>query len=180
MEGRSSILLPLVAATLLSGLAAYVGWSLGSATGAPEAEPESGAAATILTDFRLPSLDGGEIGPADYAGEVVVVDFWATWCSPCRIQARILESLYEEFEGRDVNFLAVSLGEEEEKVRSFSEATPFAYPVLYDTADMIATEAEIYALPTVMIVDRSGRVSYMKAGLSDEPTLREALESAVL
>jgi peroxiredoxin len=65
-------------------------------------------------------------------------------------------------------------------VRTFAEENPFPYPVLYDTEDAIATQAEIYALPTVMVVDRSGNLSYLQSGLSDVPTLREALESAAL
>jgi len=134
----------------------------------------------ILTDFRLPSLDGGEIGPADFAGDVLLVDFWATWCSPCKVQKRIIEGLRDEYEPMGVHFLAISLGEEEETVRTYVEKNPFPYPVLYDKLDTIATGAEIYALPTVMIVDRQGSVSYLEAGLSDGPKLRQALDSAAL
>ncbi len=175
---KSSIWLPLTAGVLLAVLAGYVGWSLGAAEQQIEAVDNGSPA--ILTDFRLPSLDGGEIGPADFAGDVLLVDFWATWCSPCKVQKRIIEGLRDEYEPMGVHFLAISLGEEEETVRTYVEKNPFPYPVLYDKLDTIATGAEIYALPTVMIVDRQGSVSYLEAGLSDGPKLRQALDSAAL
>lgn len=176
-SSRFSILLPLTAAVLFSALAGYVGWSLGTAEGS-DPEPTESASPKILTEFRLPSLDGRQIGPADFEGQVLVVDFWATWCSPCRIQARILEALHEEYRDDGVSFLAVSLGEDEETVREFAEKNPFPYPVLYDEQDLVATGASVYALPTVMVVDRGGEVSYLNSGLSGAKVLREALDSA--
>ena len=67
---------------------------------------ESPSEAYPSPDFRLASLDGGAIGPQDYSGEVVIVELWATWCGPCRLQARFLEELHRELEGKGVRFLA--------------------------------------------------------------------------
>jgi peroxiredoxin len=170
--------MPLVAGLLLATLAGYVGWTMGSA----EADVGGGAAAgeyaPILTDFKMPSLDERTIGPRDFAGQVVVVDFWATWCGPCRVQAKILEPLWTEMQGEGVQFLAVSLGESKDTVAKYVADHPYSYPVLYDSEDRIATEAEIYALPTVMVIDHAGKVSYFQPGLSDSAAIRQAVQRA--
>jgi len=126
-------------------------------------------------DFRLASLAGGRTGPPDFAGEVVVVDFWATWCTPCRLQAIYLEQVREHFAGQGVRFLAVATGEDEATVRRYVERTPFPYPVLLDSTSDVSRRYQILGLPTVMIVDRQGRISSMRTGISDPATLREAI-----
>ncbi len=131
-----------------------------------------------VPDFRLASLDGGEIGPQDFAGEVVVVELWATWCGPCKLQARFLEELHQELDGRGVHFLAVSIGEDEETVRQFVERTPFPYPVLLDPQDTLGQRYQVLGLPTVMIIDRQGTISFLETGISDTARLRQALKSA--
>ena len=131
-----------------------------------------------LPDFRLASLDGGTIGPQDYQGDVVLVELWATWCGPCRLQARFLEELHQELDGNGVHFLAVSVGEDEETVREFIEDTPFPYPVLLDPEDTLGQRYQIYGLPTVMIIDRQGNVSFLETGISDTARLKVALEAA--
>jgi hypothetical protein len=79
-----------------------------------------------------------------------------------------------------VQFLAVSLGEDRETVANYIANHPYPYPVLYDRDDRIATEAEIYALPTVMVVDVSGEVEYLEPGLSDSAAIRAAVQRARL
>src|SRR5688572_26671842 len=173
---RSSFVLPLVAGLLLAAIAAYVGWTLGTAEASNDqvaASAADGEYAAILTKFRMPKVDGGETGPADFKGKVVVVDFWATWCGPCRTQAKILEPLVVEWKD-DVQFLAVSLGEDGDTVTKYIADHPYPYPVLYDAEDRIATEAEIYALPTVMVIDTKGEVEYIEPGLSDSAAIRAA------
>src|SRR5258708_7434499 len=63
----------------------------------------------VKTNFRLPTVDGRALGPRDFGGQVVVVDFWATWCMPCRLQAEILEPVYRDFKRPAVHFLAPNL-----------------------------------------------------------------------
>ena len=128
--------------------------------------------------FELPTLDGRRIGPGDFAGEVVVVDFWATWCAPCHVQADILEALHSEYGDRGIRFLAVNVGEDEATVRSFVESRPFPYPVLLDEKESVSTKLGVAALPSLMILDREGKVSYFRAGIVQEKRLRELLADA--
>ena len=129
-------------------------------------------------DFRLASLDGAMLGPPDYLGDVVLVEFWATWCGPCRKQAEYLEELHEEFDGKGVHFLAVDVGEEPETVRRFAESNPFPYPVLLDPEDTVSPRFGVMGLPTVMIVDRQGSISFKETGVTDARTLRQAILAA--
>lgn len=140
----------------------------------------SGNSATSLAPaFDLAGLDGSRYSLSDFSGQVVLIEFWATWCGPCRLQAEILARLYKEVGGGgEVEFLAVSLGEAEDIVREFARKDPFPYPVLLDPDETLGYALEVYALPTVMIVDRSGGISFMRPGISDGETLRRALSAA--
>ena len=161
---RSLLLLALLA---LSPLAAC--------GGAPA--PPSASAADAAASFRLASLDGGEVGPADFAGKVVLVDFWATWCIPCHAQAEVLHEIYPRLDGA-VEFLAVDVGEAEAQVRGFVEERPFPYPVLLDPYSEVADALGVTGLPTLMILDAEGRVSYLDSGVMSEAEICRELAEA--
>jgi thiol-disulfide isomerase/thioredoxin len=130
-------------------------------------------------DFRLKTLDGAKrLGPADFKGQVVVVDFWATWCLPCRAQAKELEPVVRDLKGRGVQFLGASVGEDPGVVREFLKSKPAPYPTLVDPEDEISVRLNIQALPTLMVVDKTGKIAYFHAGITYGDTLRQLIKKA--
>ncbi len=135
-------------------------------------------AAPTTADFRLPDLDGNSVGPPDFAGKVVVAEFWATWCAPCRVQAKMLDKLFHEVDPDDVQFLAINVGESAAKISPYLEKTPFPYPVLLDEGDQLMERYRLIGLPTILVVDRAGEITYSHVGLVDSGTLRLELIKA--
>jgi len=162
-RSRPSALFALAAALLLL--------SCGGAGAGPEASGPRSA------DFRLKTLDGRTLGPKDFRGKVVVVDFWATWCVPCHVQTGILAPIHKEHGGKGLQILAANVGEEAATVRKFLEKKPLPYPVLMDPGE-VSAELGVMALPAVMIIDKKGQVSFFQQGLVDDSTLRRAIKQA--
>ncbi len=131
-----------------------------------------------MPDFELASLGGETFGKADFAGKVVLFDFWATWCGPCHLQADILRELYPRAAGKGIEFVAVSTGEEIGLVREFVSRKPFPYAVLVDPEETIGGVLEIVALPTLVVMDRKGRIAYRHTGIADAETILAALDGA--
>ncbi len=131
-------------------------------------------------DFRLASLDGGAVGPPDYLGKVVVIDFWASWCGPCRIQAQLLDELAHSIDTSQVQFLAVNVGEDEETVRNYVEKTPFPYPVILDPQSSLGSRYPLHGLPTMMVINKEGVVTFLRTGVTDKPTLQAKMAEAGL
>lgn len=143
----------------------------------PVASEASAAGALATADFRLPSLGGETLGPPDFAGKPVVVELWATWCGPCKMQAEHLETLAADY-GDEVAFLAVNVGEDEARVRSHVAENPMPYPVLLDPGETLFARYGLGALPTVMVVDPAGEITFMRSAVVDARTLRAEIEAA--
>ncbi len=155
--------------------------ALAIAEGEAAAGGDAGAAASRSypsPSFRLTSLEGREIGPQDFLGRVVVIDLWATWCGPCRIQAQHFETLHREYAADEVQFLAVNSGEDLQKVQAYAQRTPFSYPVLMDPNETVMRRYQSTGLPTVMVVDITGQISFLRVGTADPATLRREIEKA--
>ncbi|HEX4962789.1 MAG TPA: TlpA disulfide reductase family protein [Thermoanaerobaculia bacterium] len=168
LRTRRSILMAVVTASFLL-------LSCGDAsTAGRAAAPGPG----VKADFRLKTVDGRLVGPKDFGGQVVVVDFWATWCMPCRLQAEILEPVYRDYKGRGVQFLAANVGEESDVVKKFLKDKPFPYPVLLDPQQAVATDLGVLALPTLLVVDKKGNIAYFQSGVADGDTVRQLIKQA--
>jgi thiol-disulfide isomerase/thioredoxin len=135
-------------------------------------------------DFVLERPDGSAMKMADYRGKVVVMEFWATWCSPCRLEGKLLERVWEEFrqDARAV-FLAVNVDEDRNMVPSFLQEEGWTIPVAY--AQGIDRLLRVRAIPTLLVFDSTGRVVFRQQGLdlssfveTVEKKVREALAPA--
>jgi thiol-disulfide isomerase/thioredoxin len=115
--------------------------------------------------FKLTKLDGSTIKLADYRGKVVVVNFWATWCGPCRIEMPLLEDTMAKYKSdTEVVFLALSTDEDRNLVAPFLKDHKRKLPVAF--AESLESLMAVDSIPTTMIFDRSGHVSYRQAGFS--------------
>lgn len=115
-------------------------------------------------DFSLPALDGGEVSLSDHRGSVVILNFWATWCPPCREELPSMVRLQNELRDEPFTILAVSVREQPETVLSFLEETGFELPVLLDESGNTGVEYGVRGIPTSYVVDTGGRVLAMLVG----------------
>lgn len=140
----------------------------------------SGPAVGDRIAFRLPALDGGQLGPADFPGRVVLLDFWATWCVPCRAQKAVIEEVAAGYPEGSLHVLAVNVGEDEGLVRESvaEEASPF--PIVLDRDTSFFTSLGLVALPSLVVLDDEGRLVEQSTGLIDARMLREMIRKAGL
>lgn len=139
-------------------------------------------------EFRVNDLGGNSVSLSDYRGKVVLVNIWATWCPPCREEMPSLERLYQHFEGRDFEILAVSvdarLGERDGtgnvggNVGAFAEAYALTFPILHDPTGRIQDVYRTTGVPESFLVGRDGQIYKKVAGATvwDAPSYFELVE----
>jgi thiol-disulfide isomerase/thioredoxin len=132
-----------------------------------------------VPQFSEPALGGGTIHWGDYAGKVVVVNFWASWCGPCRREAPALQRLWEEYRGRDVRFLGVNFNDDPAAAQAYEEEFGITYPSVSDPSGKVAHLFQVLALPTTYVVGPDGWISYHFTGIITEPLLRDSLEDVM-
>ncbi len=141
-----------------------------------------------IPDFSSVDLDGANVTLSEFRNrDVVVLDFWASWCQPCIRSMPSLEALNEEFEHRGAEFLAVNVGEDPEVVREFVEDMAFSVRVVMDEKEDISGAYGVRGIPQLVIVGRDGGVEHIETGYPPltrfaelrEQRLREVLEDLI-
>ncbi len=113
----------------------------------------------IAPSFELPNLDGQLVKSTDLEGKVIIVDFWATWCPPCRQMIPELKKVYSKYKNQNVEILAISLDEGgAEAVKKFVSETGIDYTVLLADRDITKKFGQINAIPTSFIIDKQGNI----------------------
>lgn len=177
----------------LRGLGLLLAGSLCVASlGGVACAPKSGAAAAAAPlpetphalrgapapDFSLTARGGAPASPSAYAGKVVLLDFWATWCQPCRASFPEYQSLLASY-GERVAVVGISEDDEQDGIERFAEETGALFPLAWDADKSVAQRYQISSMPTLFIIDASGLVRFVHAGFraGDEASIRAAIDS---
>jgi len=118
----------------------------------------------LAPEFRLSNLEGQSISLSDFRGSPVLINFWATWCPPCREEMPFLQQIYEEWLDKKLVLLAVDIGETPDTVESFMQSQNLSFPVLLDTNKDVAPDYNIRYIPTTFLIDEDGIIQVVKVG----------------
>lgn len=132
---------------------------------AVQGRPTTGSPAP---DFRLMDLHGKAVSLSDYRGKVVLLNFWATWCGPCKIEMPGMEALYRSMHSKGLEILAVSVDQQGEAVtRPFQEALGLSFPILHDLDYQVGLTYGARTLPMTFAIDRQGVIRQLVYGARD-------------
>lgn len=115
-------------------------------------------------DFSLAQLSGGNVSLSDYAGEFVFLNFWATWCPPCREEMPSMETLHTTMQGEPFRMVAVNVREDRDTVGGFIDEFGYTYPILLDTDGRVSTNYGVRGIPTTYFIGPDGSVLGMLVG----------------
>lgn len=149
-----------------------------SSSGATPSGPAVQEVTGAMPALEGEALMGGSVSPQDYAGRVVVVNFWATWCGPCRREQPILSAVQAEGGDGGPMFVGVNYRDDAAAARAYLEEFGVEYPSLQDSAGDIAYRFGVPFLPTTVIADADGRLRYRVTGAIDAATLRDLIARA--
>jgi peroxiredoxin len=119
-------------------------------------------------DIALTSLSGQSIHLASLKGKVVLLDFWASWCIPCRKSFPEMEALHRELQPKGLTLIAVNVDEEQKNAHTFLEQFPHTMTIALDPKGTVAEAFKVNAMPSTMILDRAGRIRYSHKGYTDK------------
>ena len=129
--------------------------------------------------FSLTSLDGQEFTLGKVSGQVVVLNFWASWCSPCREEAPALQAVWQEVQNKGVIFVGVTYHDVESASQEFVDTFGITYENGIDTQGQISRAYGVTAVPETYIIDREGKIAWFHIGALDEETLSQEIERAL-
>ena len=172
------IIIAAVFAVVMAG--AVLGYNFLSDKFSPEnSSAGSGGSAVQASDFTVLDRNGKEVKLSDFFGKPVVINFWATWCGPCKSELPAFDSVYDEL-GEEVEFLMVNLTdgfrETEKSVKEFISDEGYKFPVYFDTQYSAAYAYGVSGIPMSVFINADGTVSDAHVGAMSEETLRNYIK----
>ena len=160
-----------LAGLLLAGSVAFV----------PLAETDAAELKEVAPDFTLKSMGGKNLKLSEMAGNVVLINFWASWCGPCREEMPLLNALHNKYEPLGFMVLGVNVEENPANAEGFLKNFPVDFPILLDDSNKVSKQYKVIAMPTTVVVDRDGNMRFLHQGYKsgDEATYRQMVKKLV-
>ena len=130
------------------------------AAGAAAAAGDGGPAPA----FTLTSLNGQQAALSQYRGQVVMVNFWATWCGPCQQEMPLLDQMYRKYKAAGFTLIGVNVDKEAPAVKDLLTRKPVSFPVLLDPANQVSKAYHVDEMPSSVIIDRKGAIRFVHRG----------------
>jgi len=124
----------------------------------------AGSPAGPAPAFSLPSRDGNTVALAQYKGQVVMLNFWASWCGPCRQEMPLLNDIYKKYNKMGFALIAVNVEPDRKSAEAWLKETPVTFPVLFDTQSKVSQLYSVPGMPTTVFIDRKGNVRLLHQG----------------
>ena len=185
-DNRKRNALIAAAAIPVAALFAVLGWALAESGGTPGGLGVVSEFGTVTIeekqapDFHKQSLDGKEVRLSDLKGKVVLLDFWASWCPPCRDEAPALAQVHRDFQGEKFEFIGVALDENITGALGHIREFGLQYPNVWDAEGLLAISYGVARLPVKFFIDAEGEIVERWEGPIDESELRESLQELSL
>jgi peroxiredoxin len=114
--------------------------------------------------FTLGSSAGSNVSLAQYKGQVVMLNFWASWCGPCRQEMPLLESIYKKYNRMGFTLIGVNVEPDSNAANQWLKQTPVSFPILYDKDSKVSKMYDVAGMPSTVIIDRTGKVRVLHRG----------------
>jgi len=124
----------------------------------------AGTAGAAAPQFNLASREGKDVSLTQYHGQVVMINFWASWCGPCRQEMPLLESIYKKYNKLGFTLLGVNVEPDSKAAEDWLKATPVSFPILFDKDSKVSKLYDVAGMPSTVIIDRSGKVRVLHRG----------------
>jgi peroxiredoxin len=153
--------------------ALILGSLLAAASGANAPQP--------APDFALPAREGSDVRLSELKGQVVMINFWATWCGPCRQEMPLLQQLQSKYEPLGFTLLGVNVENDSAAAQAWLKGVPVSFPILFDRKNEVAERFGVQGMPSTVFVDREGKVRYVHRGYKpgDEAKYADMIRSLV-
>ncbi len=133
----------------------------------------------LAPDFTLIDLEGNRISLSDFRGKVVFINFWATWCPPCRAEMPEIEAIYQEYQNKDVVVIGIDILEAEDEVRQFVQEGGYSWTFVIDTTGGVTADYGVTAIPASFFLDKEGVIRAVNIGAMTKRAMESQLAKAM-